>query len=84
MYASISRLSITDASKMLQDLGIKQGHALALLFRFKSTNTTSVSSLPGSHGNEKGVPKLPPMKNVSAIQGFPKVEKVQHFLIDVG
>ena len=54
----LSQGSIADANKMLQDIGIKQGHSLALLFHFKSSSTASSST---SHINEPP-PKLPPMK----------------------
>ena len=54
----LAQSSITDANKMLHDLGVKQGHSLALFAHFK-TNTTVSSST--SHTNEPAR-KLPPMK----------------------
>ena len=52
----LAQSSITDANKLLHDLGVKQRHSLALLAHFKTSTTTSSSS----HSNEHR--KLPPMK----------------------
>ena len=52
----LAQSSITDANKLLHDLGVKQGHSLALLAHIKTSTTISSSS----HSNEHR--KLPPMK----------------------